>query len=204
MALPAIPESGQTTEVFRVIPRDGRSDVFRSFADVARFHDRSDNPTSYLSVRPQTAVLEVSQGIRDVPPEHYRLLRCAVRLIDTVNLCDPDERGRIGLTERELFGPKRPGDPRHEARLLIARAARNAGAQGLWYPARVDRTEGVNLVLFLENASRGRLAAGAVVEIIDPDDDPAVSRLPAVLGDIMSALGSDWLRVLRERLIGDE
>ncbi|MGH7389898.1 MAG: RES family NAD+ phosphorylase [Candidatus Rokuibacteriota bacterium] len=204
MARPAIPESGQTIEVFRVIPRDGRIDVFRSFADVARFHDRSDNPTSYLSMTPRTAVLEVSQGVRDVRPEQYRLLRCAVRLIDTVNLCNPDERRRIGLTGRELFGPKRPGDPRHEARLLVARAARNAGAQGLWYPSRIDRTEGVNLVLFLENASRGRLAAGAVVEVIDQDDDPAAFRLPAVLDDIKSALGSDWLRVLRERLIGDE
>ncbi len=59
-------------------------------------------------------------------------------------------------------------------------------------------------MLFLENALQGRLAEGAVVEMMDQDDDPRDSRLPAALDDIMSVLGTDWLRVVRERLVRDE
>lgn len=190
-----IAPAGQPSEVFRVVPRD-RPDLLRSFADVGRFHVLPDPPTSYLSLGPHTAIFEASQGIREVTAESFRLLRVVVRLTEGINLCEEGERNLIGLTEEEILGPKILGDPTHEARLLVARAARAVGAQGMWYPSRMDRPEGVNLVLFLENAPLGRLEHGAVLEILDEDGDPQRSHFSVVLEEIRAMLGPNWVETV--------
>lgn len=191
-----IPPGRQPTEVFRVVPRS-RPDLVRSFADVGRFHVLADPPTSYLSLRPHTAIFEASQGIREVTVERFRLLRVAVRLTEGINLCEEGERNVIGLAEEEILGPKILEDPTQQARLLVARAARAVGAQGLWYPSRMDRPEGVNLVLFLEHAPVGRLEHGAALEILDEDGDPRRSRLSVVLDEIRAARGPTWVETAR-------
>ncbi len=178
----SVPGAEQLVEVFRVIRRD-QAEFFKSFSD-GRFHERSDPPTSYLSLKPRTAVFEVSQGTLDVTPRTHRLLRVAVRLTDTINLCDEMECQYIGLTEREVLGPKVLGDPSYDARLLVAREARTARVQGMWYPSRIDSPDGTNLVVFLENAPVGRLQDGAALEILDRDDAPEQTALAAVLDEI--------------------
>ena len=190
------PGAGQLVEVFRVIPR---LELLRSSADVARFHVRSDPPTSYLSRIPRTAVFEVSQGRRAVTPDGHRLLRVAARLTAMINLCDERERRYIGLTEEEIFGPKVLGDPSHEARLLVAHEARTARVQGIWYPSRLDGPHGANIVVFLENAPVGRLQDGAALEILDRDDAPEQSALAAVLDEIRMTFGPHWVDLIRAK-----
>ncbi len=191
-----IPPAGERSEVFRVVPRS-RPDLLRSFADVGRV-PRPPGPTDLLPlIRAATAIFEASQGIREVTAEAFRLLRVAVRLSEGINLCEEGERNVIGVSEAEILGPKILGDPTHEARLLVARAARAVGAQGLWYPSRMDRPDGVNLVLFLEHAPMGRLEHGAVLEILDEDGDPQRSRLSVVLDEIRATRGPNWVETVR-------
>lgn len=194
----------QAVEVFRIIPR--RIKLFevnplKSFADIGRFHQLGDPATSYLSCRTETAIFEVS-SIREVMPERDRLTRYRVNLTESIDLCSNTVRNILELTLDQLHGPKVSGDPAHELRLCVAREARRAGYQGLWYPSFADRPSGVNLVLFLENAYGGHLTEGAAIESIDEDDNPGNSRLVQALDVIRTRYGLNWVEEIRRQTRG--
>lgn len=194
--VPDILGDGEPVQIYRVIRRDLEGDLLVSREEQGRYHDKATDPaTSYLSFTPQTAIFESSQGRVEITPERNRLLRVAVHLPEVINLCDPADLAVVGLWRDDLLAPKFQ-QPQRSRRLKVARAARTAGAQGLWVPSRLDPPDGINLVLFLEHTPRGRLAEGALVEIVDDDD---LQTFETAIDDIKHVLGENWLNTIRRR-----
>lgn len=194
--VPDVLGDGEPVQVYRVIRRDLVGDPLVSREEQGRYHDKATDPaTSYLSLTPHTAIFESSQGRVEITPERNRLLRVAVHLTEVINLCDPADLAGVGLRRGDLLAP-RLQQPHRSRRLKVVRAARVAGAQGVWVPSRLDHPDGINLVLFLEHTPRGRLAEGAVVEIVDEDD---LQTFETAIDDVKHSLGENWLHTIHRR-----
>jgi hypothetical protein len=130
--------------VFKAVYREYEKDPLPSRSENGRFHDSTTGKrTTYLASSAETAWKEVLHRWQ-ARPESYRIVEVAVRLSKVVDLTEPENQRKYGVTPELLNGDD------YTSCQKLARQLREDGLEGFWTYSRADRPSGRTLVVFLD------------------------------------------------------
>lgn len=140
--------------VFKAVYREYEKDPLPSRSENGRFHDRTTGKrTAYLASSAETAWQEVFHRWR-AKPESYRIVEVAVKLGKVVDLTEPENQEKYGITPEVLTGDD------YTSCQKLARQLREEGVEGFLTFSRADRPSGRTLVVFLD-----QLLGGSFVKV---------------------------------------